>query len=179
MDANEQKGTKWLKEGRKNGLTIAKSIRRVAERPTTSPNVPVCLALKKKVKFARKGSSWGIIEQFRKASPYHPMIQNVKMLKEKAKSGGDPSVLINIFRVKTFGYDPPGATLRVPEEDPNLGQASCQSSLKLCLEGGCPRRGLAPPGPKVWSADSTVSNLISRKLVGRHPRQELVSRQNL
>ncbi|WMV14135.1 hypothetical protein MTR67_007520, partial [Solanum verrucosum] len=64
---------------------------------------------------------------------------------ESKISGGDPSVLINVFRVKTFGYDAPGATLRVPEEDPNLGQASCQGNLKLCLEGACPRRGLAPP----------------------------------
>uniref|UniRef100_M1DSZ2 Uncharacterized protein n=1 Tax=Solanum tuberosum TaxID=4113 RepID=M1DSZ2_SOLTU len=51
-------------------------------------------------------------------------------------------------RVKMFGYDASGATLRVPEEDPNLGQASCQGSLKLYLEGTCPRRGLAPPRAK-------------------------------
>jgi len=48
-------------------------------------------------------------------------------LESKLISGGDPSVLINVFRVKTFGYDAPGATLRVPEEDPNLVQASCQA----------------------------------------------------
>ncbi|WMV19550.1 hypothetical protein MTR67_012935 [Solanum verrucosum] len=58
---------------------------RVAERPTTSSNVPVCLALKKKVRFARKGSSRRITEQFREASSYRPMIQNAKMLKAKAK----------------------------------------------------------------------------------------------
>ena len=69
---------------------------------------------------------------------------------ESKISGGDPSVLINVFRVKTFGYDSLGATLRVPEEDPNLGQASCQGSLKLCLEGACPHRGLAPPRAKKW-----------------------------
>ncbi|WMV37727.1 hypothetical protein MTR67_031112, partial [Solanum verrucosum] len=67
---------------------------------------------------------------------------------ESKITGGDPSVLINFFRVKMFGYDTPGATLRVPEEDPNLGQASCQGSLKLCLEGACPPRGLGPPRAK-------------------------------
>ncbi|WMV24274.1 hypothetical protein MTR67_017659, partial [Solanum verrucosum] len=67
---------------------------------------------------------------------------------ESKISGGDPSVLINVFRVKTFRYDASGATLRVPKEDPNLGQASCQGSLELSLEGACPRRGLAPPRGK-------------------------------
>uniref|UniRef100_M1DH00 Integrase core domain containing protein n=1 Tax=Solanum tuberosum TaxID=4113 RepID=M1DH00_SOLTU len=67
---------------------------------------------------------------------------------ESKISGGDPSVFINVFRVKTFGYDFSGATLRVPEEDPNLGQANCQGSLKLFLEGACQRRGLAPPRDK-------------------------------
>ncbi|WMV08189.1 hypothetical protein MTR67_001574 [Solanum verrucosum] len=62
---------------------------------------------------------------------------------ESKISGGDPSVLINVFRVKMIRYDASGVTLRVLEEDPNLGQASCQGSLKLCLEGACPRRELA------------------------------------
>ncbi|KAG5631567.1 hypothetical protein H5410_003284, partial [Solanum commersonii] len=57
----------------------------VTESPTTSPNVPVCLAVKKKVKSVRKGSSRQIAKQFREALPYRPMIQNSKMLKEKAK----------------------------------------------------------------------------------------------
>ncbi|KAG5605119.1 hypothetical protein H5410_026611 [Solanum commersonii] len=63
-------------------------ILRVAERLTTSPNVPMCLTLKKKVKSARKESSRRITEQFREASPYHPMIYNAKMLKVKAKRRG-------------------------------------------------------------------------------------------
>ncbi|KAG5605933.1 hypothetical protein H5410_027425, partial [Solanum commersonii] len=69
----------------------------IAERPTTSPNVPVCLALKKKVKSAWKGSSQRIAEQFREASLYRPMIQNAKILTAKDKrrgtrpKGGSPS----------------------------------------------------------------------------------------
>ncbi|KAG5585235.1 hypothetical protein H5410_045669, partial [Solanum commersonii] len=57
----------------------------VAERPTTSPNVPVCLTLKKKVRPASKEISWRIAKQFREASPYCPMIQNAKMLKAKSQ----------------------------------------------------------------------------------------------
>uniref|UniRef100_M1DVZ6 Integrase core domain containing protein n=1 Tax=Solanum tuberosum TaxID=4113 RepID=M1DVZ6_SOLTU len=57
----------------------------------------------------------------------------------------------------------PETTLRVPEEDPTLGQTSCQGSLKLCMEGMAPRGGLAPPRAKRFGprrghiADSTVS----------------------
>ena len=78
---------------------------------------------------------------------------------ESKINGGDPSVLINAFMVKTFGYESLGANLRVPEEDPILGQASCQGSLKLCMEGVASRRGLAPPRAKclVRVADSSVS----------------------
>ncbi|WMV32702.1 hypothetical protein MTR67_026087, partial [Solanum verrucosum] len=59
----------------------------------------VCIALKKKVKSVRKGSSRSIAEQFHDASPYRPMIQNAKMLKAKPKmrgtrpKGGSPSSL--------------------------------------------------------------------------------------
>ena len=88
---------------------------------------------------------------------------------ESKISGGDPSVLINAFRVKTFGYDAPGATLRVPEEDPNLGQTSCQGNLRLCLEGACPRRGLAPPRAKSLVHVADVSRiLLPRNLISRN-----------
>uniref|UniRef100_M1AII7 Uncharacterized protein n=1 Tax=Solanum tuberosum TaxID=4113 RepID=M1AII7_SOLTU len=78
--------------------------------------------------------------------------------------------------VKTFGYDSLGATLRVPEEDPNLGQASCQGSLRLCLDGACPHCGLALPRAKILVrvANSTVSDLIYENRVGKPPRRELV-----
>ncbi|WMV29921.1 hypothetical protein MTR67_023306, partial [Solanum verrucosum] len=57
----------------------------------------VYLALKKKVKSARKKSSRRIAEQLREASPYRPLIQNAMMLTAKAKrqgtrpKGGSPS----------------------------------------------------------------------------------------
>ncbi|WMV13458.1 hypothetical protein MTR67_006843, partial [Solanum verrucosum] len=74
----------------------------------------------------------------------------------------------------------PGATLRDPEEDPNLSQASCQGSLQIALGGN---RGAShtcsPKDKKVSSrrgrvADSTVSKFNSKYLHGTAPHHGLV-----
>ncbi|WMV45886.1 hypothetical protein MTR67_039271 [Solanum verrucosum] len=72
----------------------------------------------------------------------------------------------------------PGTTIRVPEEDLHLGQASCQGILKMCMEGACPRCGLAPPWAKllVCVADSSVCKFNFQKLVQTSPGCGLVSR---
>ncbi|KAG5575872.1 hypothetical protein H5410_056006, partial [Solanum commersonii] len=47
----------------------------------SSPKVPVSCSLKENIKSAMKKSIWRIVEHFRKAVLYRPMIQNAKMLK--------------------------------------------------------------------------------------------------
>uniref|UniRef100_M1DS71 Uncharacterized protein n=1 Tax=Solanum tuberosum TaxID=4113 RepID=M1DS71_SOLTU len=99
--------------------------------------------------------------------------------------GGDPSILIYVLRVKTFEYDTPGATLKDPEEDPNIGQASCQGSLRNAHGGSMSASRTSPTiGQKFGTrrehvADSTVSEFNFYKLAGTPPRRELVSRRNL
>uniref|UniRef100_M1DJD2 Uncharacterized protein n=1 Tax=Solanum tuberosum TaxID=4113 RepID=M1DJD2_SOLTU len=48
----------------------------------------------------------------------------------------------------------PGATLRVPEEDPNLGQASCQNSLPIALRGNSSVSWTSSPREQLRVADS-------------------------
>uniref|UniRef100_M1DVX9 Uncharacterized protein n=1 Tax=Solanum tuberosum TaxID=4113 RepID=M1DVX9_SOLTU len=79
----------------------------------------------------------------------------------------------------------PGTTLRVLEEDPNPWPSKLPRQLKVVLRGsGSALRTCSTIGQKVAprrrdTADSTISNLIYRKLVGTPPCRGLVSRQNL
>ncbi|WMV18723.1 hypothetical protein MTR67_012108 [Solanum verrucosum] len=93
---------------------------------------------------------------------------------ESKISGGDPSVLITVFRIKTFGFNSPGPPY--PRSTPTLGQTSCQGSLIMLMGGACPRRGLAPPSVKsfVRVENSIVSKFNSQKLVGTPPRHGIV-----
>uniref|UniRef100_M1AUA2 Uncharacterized protein n=1 Tax=Solanum tuberosum TaxID=4113 RepID=M1AUA2_SOLTU len=50
-----------------------------------SPNVPVCQALKEKIKSAIERGNRRVAERFRDAVPHRPKLQNLKMLKAKAK----------------------------------------------------------------------------------------------
>uniref|UniRef100_M1A2T3 Uncharacterized protein n=1 Tax=Solanum tuberosum TaxID=4113 RepID=M1A2T3_SOLTU len=50
-----------------------------------SPNVPVCQALKEKIKSAIERSSRRIVEQFRDTMPYTQSYRTSRMLKVKAK----------------------------------------------------------------------------------------------
>ncbi|KAG5593766.1 hypothetical protein H5410_034998 [Solanum commersonii] len=50
-----------------------------------SPKVPVCQALTKKIKSTRERSSRRVAEWFRDAVLDHPKLQNLRMLKAKAK----------------------------------------------------------------------------------------------
>uniref|UniRef100_M1DKA6 Uncharacterized protein n=1 Tax=Solanum tuberosum TaxID=4113 RepID=M1DKA6_SOLTU len=50
-----------------------------------SPNVPVCQALKEKIKLAIERSSRRVGERFRDAMLYRPKLQNLKLLKAKVK----------------------------------------------------------------------------------------------
>lgn len=43
--------------------------------------------------------------------------------------GGDPIIYKIIFRVKTFGYDSLLTTIRVHEEDTNIGQKSLKTDF--------------------------------------------------
>lgn len=82
MDTNGQKGTRHLKERRKEGMLIAYSTGRVAE---WSPKVLVCQALKDKIMLAIERSSRRVAERFRDAKLDRPQLQNLRMLKAKAK----------------------------------------------------------------------------------------------
>ncbi|WMV45934.1 hypothetical protein MTR67_039319, partial [Solanum verrucosum] len=85
---------------------------------------------------------------------------------ESKISGGDPSVLINVFRVKTSGYDSPGPPYGSPRRTPTLGQTSCQGNLKLCMEGVVPRGGSAPLMDKKWVClVETPRTLLSQNLI--------------
>ncbi|WMV54947.1 hypothetical protein MTR67_048332 [Solanum verrucosum] len=50
-----------------------------------SPNVPVCQALKEKIKSVIKRSSRRVVEQFRDVVPYRPKLQNLKDTEGKNK----------------------------------------------------------------------------------------------
>ncbi|WMV41225.1 hypothetical protein MTR67_034610, partial [Solanum verrucosum] len=77
----------------------------------------------------------------------------------------------------------PEATLRGPEENPNLGQASCQGSLQIKLRRKkCTSQTRFPKEQKFSSrrsrvADSTVSKFNSKYLQGIAPRCGLVPRR--
>uniref|UniRef100_M1DIF5 Uncharacterized protein n=1 Tax=Solanum tuberosum TaxID=4113 RepID=M1DIF5_SOLTU len=83
MDTNGQKGTRQLKERRKEGMLIHWASHRMA---IISPKVVVCQALKVKLKSAIEMSSRRVAEWFRNAVLDHPKLQNLRMLKAKAKS---------------------------------------------------------------------------------------------
>ncbi|WMV36748.1 hypothetical protein MTR67_030133 [Solanum verrucosum] len=63
MDTIEQKGTRQLKERREE----------------------VCQDLKEEIKSAIEMGSRVVAERFRDAVPYRPKLQNLKMMKAKAK----------------------------------------------------------------------------------------------
>ncbi|WMV50980.1 hypothetical protein MTR67_044365, partial [Solanum verrucosum] len=77
----------------------------------------------------------------------------------------------------------PGANLRGPEEDPNLGQASCQGSLQIALGGNrCASRPYSPKEQKSCSrcdhvANSTTSKFNSKNLQGIASRRGLAPRR--
>ncbi|WMV24880.1 hypothetical protein MTR67_018265 [Solanum verrucosum] len=63
METNKQKGTRQLKEQRKE----------------------MCQALKDKIKSAIERSSWRVADRFYDAVLDRPKLQNLKMMKAKAK----------------------------------------------------------------------------------------------
>lgn len=48
----------------------------------------------------------------------------------KKNNGGDPSILITVFMIKTFGYDFPKTTIRVLDDDPQHWPRNFQDSMK-------------------------------------------------
>ncbi|WMV30761.1 hypothetical protein MTR67_024146 [Solanum verrucosum] len=67
MDTNEQKGTRQLKEQRKEGLMIRLTHWASHRLAMISPKVPVRQALKEKIKWAIERSSRHVAERFRDA----------------------------------------------------------------------------------------------------------------
>uniref|UniRef100_M1D975 Uncharacterized protein n=1 Tax=Solanum tuberosum TaxID=4113 RepID=M1D975_SOLTU len=96
-DTNLQKGTKRAERRKKRELGDHQ-VHLASRRMTiTSPKVPVCQALKDKIKLARERSSQRIAKWFRDAVLDCPKLQTLRMLKAKARKrwnrskGGSPS----------------------------------------------------------------------------------------
>uniref|UniRef100_M1DRA2 Uncharacterized protein n=1 Tax=Solanum tuberosum TaxID=4113 RepID=M1DRA2_SOLTU len=85
MDTIEQKRiktTKRTKKGRHEDRLNHWASHRMA---LVSPNVPVCQALKEKIKSEIERSSRRITDQFRDAVPYRPKLQDLKDAEGKSK----------------------------------------------------------------------------------------------
>ena len=52
-------------------------------------------------------------------------------------SGGDPRVLINVFKVKTYCFTTP--QVGVCDEDPTFGKQAAHGRKKLFMSETCPR----------------------------------------
>uniref|UniRef100_M1D840 Polyprotein protein n=1 Tax=Solanum tuberosum TaxID=4113 RepID=M1D840_SOLTU len=84
-DSNLQKGTKRAKRRKKREFDDH-LVHLVSHRMAiTSPKVPVCQALKEKIKLVRERSTRRIAESFRDAVLDLPKLQTLRMLKAKAK----------------------------------------------------------------------------------------------
>ncbi|WMV45711.1 hypothetical protein MTR67_039096 [Solanum verrucosum] len=104
---------------------------------------------------------------------------------ESKISGGDPSVLINVFRVKTSGYDSPGPPYGSPRRTPSLGQTRCQGNLQNVHGGSMSTSRTSSTKDQKFGAhhrcvaNSSASKFNFQKLVGTPPHRKLVSRRNL
>uniref|UniRef100_M1DCM7 Uncharacterized protein n=1 Tax=Solanum tuberosum TaxID=4113 RepID=M1DCM7_SOLTU len=85
LDNNGQKRNKVAKRTKKRRL-VDRLIHWASHRTVTiSPKVPVCQALKEKIKSAIEKGSRCVVEWFRDAVLDHPKLQNLRMLKAKGK----------------------------------------------------------------------------------------------